>query len=268
MIDQGEDMSRGEKTAYIEFYKSLKKAMRGKTSFEIADIYIAFPDMHVKTVSWYLYKLVRDGKITRVRHGVYSLQEAQNIAVRYDQMQIASQKLYDEMQDYGYPFCISGIDALIGKMQHVPEQYPVIMVVEKKSMPQIREKLITDSRIVVSIDNAKMLNKNLSVNKVDVMLLYGKNYLSLSLEGIAYPEKGFVDLYYAVTRMKYPISPQELSRIFDSLVESRDFSRMRMLDAAKDSGITDEIKWLLGIAKMPDPARQFAKVKLIEATGE
>jgi hypothetical protein len=42
------------------------------------------------------------------------------------------------MQDYGYPFCISGIDALIGKMQHVPEQYPVIMVVEKKSMPQIR----------------------------------------------------------------------------------------------------------------------------------
>jgi len=43
---------------------------------------------------------------------------------------------------------------------------------------------------------------------------------------------------------------------------------MRMLDAAKDSGITDEIKWLSGIAKMPDPARQFAKVKLIEATGE
>jgi hypothetical protein len=112
-------MSRGEKTAYIEFFTSLKKAMRGKTSFEIADIYIAFPDMHVKTVSWYLYKLVRDGKITRVRHGVYSLQEAQNVTVRYDQMQIASQKLYDEMQEYGYPFCISGIDALIGKMQHV-----------------------------------------------------------------------------------------------------------------------------------------------------
>ena len=72
-------MSRGEKTAYIEFFTSLKKAMRGKTSFEIADIYIAFPDMHVKTVSWYLYKLVRDGKITRVRHGVYSLRGA-NIA--------------------------------------------------------------------------------------------------------------------------------------------------------------------------------------------
>ena len=67
--------------------------------------------------------------------------------------------------------------------------------------------------------------------------------------------------------MKYPISPQELSRIFDSLVESRFFTDENV-DAAKDSGITDEIKWLLGIAKMPDPARQFAKVKLIEATGE
>jgi len=268
MTKQGEEMSRGEKTAYMEFYTSLKKTMRGKRSFEIADIYIAFPDTNVKTVSWYLYKLVRDGKITRVKHGVYSLKEAQNIAVRYGQMQTASQKLYDEMQEYGYPFCISGIDALIGKMQHVPEQYPVIMVVEKKSMPQIREELITDSRIVVSIDNAKMLNKNLSVDKVNVMLLYGKNYVSLSSEGIAYPEKGFVDLYYAVTRMKYSISPQELSRIFDSLVEGRDFSRIRMLDAAKDTGITDEIKWLLEIPKIPDLARHFAKVKLSEATGK
>lgn len=261
-------MSRGEKTAYIEFYKSLKKAMKDKTSLEMADIYIAFPDMNVKTVSWYLYELVQDGKIIRVKHGVYSLKEGQNIAVRYDQMQIASQKLYDEMQEYGYPFCISGIDALIGKMQHVPEQYPVIMVVEKKSMPQIRQELITDSRIVVSVDNAKMLNKNLSVDKVDVMLLYGKNYVSLSSEGIAYPEKGFVDLYYAVTRMKYSISPQELSRIFESLVGGRDFSRIRMLDAAKDTGITDEIKWLLGIAKMPELARQFAMMKLIEAPGK
>jgi len=68
--------------------------------------------------------------------------------------------------------------------------------------------------------------------------------------------------------MKYSISPQELSRIFDSLVGGRDFSRIRMLDAVKDTGITDEIKWLLGIAKMPDLARQFAKVKLIEATGK
>jgi hypothetical protein len=100
------------------------------------------------------------------------------------------------------------------------------------------------------------------------MLLYGKNYVSLSSEGIAYPEKGFVDLYYAATRMKYPISPQELSRIFDSLVGDRDFSRIRMLDAAKDTGITDEIKWLLEIAKMPDLARQFAKMKLIEAPGK
>ncbi len=261
-------MSRGKKTAYIEFYKSLKKAMRDKTSIEMADIYVAFPDMNVKTVSWYLHELVQDGKITRVKHGVYSLKDAQNIVVRYDQMQITSQKLYDEMQEYGYPFYISGIDALIGRMQHVPEQYPVIMVVEKKSMPQIRQELITDSRIVVSIDDAKMLNKNLSVDKVNVMLLYGKNYVSLSSEGIAYPEKGFVDLYYAATRLKYSISPQELSRIFDSLVRGRDFSQIRMLDAAKDTGITNEIKLLLGIAKMPDAAGQFAKMKLIEATGK
>lgn len=257
-------MSRGEKTAYIDFYTSLKKVMRGKPSLEIADIYIAFPDMNVKTVSWYLYKLVRDGKITRVKHGVYSLKEALNLAVMYDQIQIASQKLYDEMQEYGYPFCISGIDALIGKMQHVPERYPIIMVVEKKSMPQIRQELITNSRIVVSIDNAKILNKNLPVDKVNVMLLSGKNYSSLSSESVAYPEKGFVDLYYAVTRMRYPVSVQELSRTFDSLVGDKAFSRIKMFNAAKDTGITDEITWLLGIAKMPDFAIQFAKMKLNE----
>ena len=99
--------------------------MRGRLSLEMADIYIASPDLYVKTVSWYLYKLAQDGKITRVKHGFYSPKEAQNISVRYDQMQIASQKLYEDMQEYGYPFCISGIDALIGKMQHIPERYPV-----------------------------------------------------------------------------------------------------------------------------------------------
>ena len=87
MTNQGEEMSRGEKAAYIEFYTTFKKSMRSRTSLGMADIYVAFPDMNVKTVSWYLYKLVQDGKITRVKHGVYSLKEAQNIAVRYEQMQ-------------------------------------------------------------------------------------------------------------------------------------------------------------------------------------
>jgi len=41
-----------------------------------------------------------------------------------------------------------------------------------------------------------------------------------------------------------------------------------MLDAAKDTGITDKIKWLLGITKIADPAMQFVKMKLIEATGK
>jgi len=68
--------------------------------------------------------------------------------------------------------------------------------------------------------------------------------------------------------MKYPISSQELSRNFDSLVGDRDFSWIRMLDAAKDTGITDKIKWLLGITKIADPAMQFVKMKLIEATGK
>jgi len=46
-------------------------------------------------------------------------------------------------------------------------------------MPQIIQELITDSRIVVSIDNAKILNKNLSVDKLNVMPLHSKNYVSL-----------------------------------------------------------------------------------------
>ena len=257
-------MSRGESVAYNEFYKSLKKAMKNKSELEIADIYPVFPEMNVKTVSWYMYKLVHDGKINRVKHGVYSLKTADEIIVQYDRIQIASQKLYDEMQEYGYPFYMSGIDALIGKMQHVPEQYPIIMIIEQKSLSLIRQELVTSSRIVVSKDDAKTLNRNIFIDDVNVILLYGRNFLELSSQGIAFPEKGFVDLYYAVTRMKYPMSLQELSRTYENLTRHKTFSQIRMSDAAKDVGISDEITWLLKVAKMTEEAKEFAWIQLRE----
>ncbi|NLD05940.1 MAG: hypothetical protein GX672_08655 [Synergistaceae bacterium] len=257
-------MSRGKSIVYDEFYKSLNKVMRNKSSLQIVDIYSAFPEMKEKTVSWYMHKLVHDGKVNRVKHGVYSLKTAGEIVVPYDRIQMASRKLYDEMQEYGYPFYISGIDALIGKMQHIPEQYPVVMVVEQKSSSVIREGLITKSKVVISKEDVKNINRNLSMVNVDVILLSGKNFSVLSSEGMAFPEKGFVDLYYVVTRIKYPMSMQELSRTYESLTRHKSFSQIRILDAAKDTGISDEITWLLKIAKMTKEAQEFAFMQLRE----
>lgn len=66
--------------------------------------------------------------------------------------------------------------------------------------------------IVLTEKGHEILQKTILKNKVDVILLKRRNFF-LAIDYISHNEKGFVDLYYAITRMEYGVSVQDLSRI-------------------------------------------------------
>ena len=78
----------------------------------------------------------------------------------------------------------------------------------------------------------------------------------------AQKEKGFIDLYYAVTRMEYGVSVPELYRIYQSLLRNLSLAALKVKAAAKDRGILTEVNWLMELDKMPDRAREFANYRV------
>lgn len=65
-----------------------------------------------------------------------------------DHMQKKSQMVYDIVMDYGYDFYIMGLGSLIGEIPHVPEAYPVLLVVEEAGIKEVQNALSEKSLIV------------------------------------------------------------------------------------------------------------------------
>lgn len=247
-----------------DFYKKLKKEFNHSNEVNIKHIYDMFPDINKKTISWRLYDLCKQGKLYRSGHGLYSLSNMdEHLAVGYEYMQKKAQEIYDIVMEYGYEFYVSGLDALVGEVLHVPEQYPVILEIEEDGINEISEVLNAKEFLAVKASEKELLLNLTLKSKVDVILIPSKNF-TLSHENIAIKEKAFVDLYYAVTRVNYGISIQELSRIYENLNRNKMISIAKIKDAAKVVGIADEIGWLLDVKKMLPKVKEFMMHQLQE----
>jgi hypothetical protein len=155
------------------------------------------------------------------------------------------------------------LDALAGEILHVPENYPTILVVEESSMNQYLEILSEKNYLAVSEKDKETLKNPNIMKKVDVLILKGKDF-SFSKNNIAIKEKGFIDLYYAITRMYYQVSIQELLRIYDNLKRNKTIATYMMKKASSDRGISLEIDWLLEEEKFPQIVKNFMLYKIKE----
>ena len=111
--------------------------------------------------------------------------------------------------------------------------------------------------------NRAALKDKIIRKKADVFMIKGKDF-SLAINGMAIKEKGFVDLYYAMTRFEYIVSVPGLSRIYKSMMRNEAVTVFKMKKAAKDRGIENEIEWLLDLEKIPKRAKEFMKIQLEE----
>ena len=258
-------MSTEHMTVNEKFYKVLTEHMQEGDELSVKKIYSLFPETNSKTVSWRLYALVQQGKLHKTGHGYYALTKMdEHNAAGYDYLQKKSQKIYDLLIDYGYNFYITGLDSLVGEMLHMPEKYSVLLVVEESGIKEIQEVLSEKEFFVLTEKDRNIIENRTIKNKIDVIILKGKDF-SVSVDHIAQKEKGFVDLYYAVTRMEYGISIPELSRIYQSMQRNNSMAITKIKNAARDRGVSTEINWLLELNKASEKVLEFMDYQIKEA---
>ncbi|MBQ3829641.1 MAG: hypothetical protein II813_01810, partial [Spirochaetales bacterium] len=88
-------------------------------------------------------------------------------------------------------------------------------------------------------------------NRIQFVVLSTSDF-GMQKEGFAYAEKAFVDLYYAVTRLEYPLPVAELPHVL-SLIKPNEY---RFRRATKDRGLSNELNFLLSYNK--DFVKSFA----------
>ena len=149
-------------------------------------------------------------------------------------------------------------------MLHIPEQYPVLLVVEQEGINEIQHILSDKDMLVFTEKNRGLISESSVRDKTDVFILRGKDF-SLSTDYIAQKEKGFVDLYYAVTRMGYGVSVPELYRIYQNLLRNLSLATLKVKAAARDRGILSEINWLMELNRVPGKAQEFMSYRIKDA---
>lgn len=251
-------------TADEKFYKELSKHIKNGDEISLKRIYSLFSEINPKTVSWRLHALVQQGKLYKTGHGYYALRKKdENNAAGYDYLQKKSQMIYDIIIDYGYNFYITGLDSLVGEILHMPEKYPVLIVLEESGMMEIQEILSEKELIVLTEKDRNIIENTILKNKIDVIILKGKDF-SLSVDNIAQKEKGFVDLYYAVTRMEYGVSIPELSRIYQNMQRNNSIAMTKIKNAARDRRISTEINWLIELNTASEKTLEFMSYQIKE----
>ena len=187
-------------------YQKMVELLGDQSTFYVDEVKKIFPEMKKSSLYWNMSKLVEGGYLRRIRNGVYAFNEwkgKKNISLLG-----SAEKIRDILDETGFDYYISGLDILHKYMQHVPEQYPNIVFVRKESKTEITEVLNENDYKVIEPVNLKDIYENNVYAGIEesAVLLYQTENFDDSENGLATIEKAFDDLYYAVTRNKYPLA--------------------------------------------------------------
>ena len=228
-------------------------------TFTVSDAVSAL-EMKETTVRWTLWNLVDLGKIIRLGHGVYSLKPQEKQIAR-PQLSPLSRKVKSILEESGILFFISGLDILVGYMIHVPEKYPVLAFIEQTSIEDAQEFLIRqkiDSIISPKINEFEKFRNLPSLG--EIVILRKTKEFNYSYEGLAEPEKAFVDLYYEVTRASYPLSLGELGRIYLNMRRRGSLNEKRLSKIAIRRSLHHDIRFILNHKRISGQAFKFTKI--------
>jgi hypothetical protein len=252
--------------AMAKFTRSLKDKLNlllkelGKNStFTVADAVGALKAKET-TVRWVLWNLCDKGKIVRIGKGLYTFRSKvqQKSLPHLSTIAKGVKKIFEES---GFQFFISGLDILSGYMTHVPEKYPVLVFVEKESIEEANEQLKSqkiDSLIGDKVSEYKRIYRIFSLNEVTI--LRPTQEFDYAKDGIAEPEKAFVDLYYEVTRASFPLSLEELGRIFLNMHRRIFINEKRLSKVAIRRNLHHDIRYILNYKRISPHAFEFADI--------
>lgn len=249
-----------QESALESKFIKLEQELRGQPTFYTEDIQAVFPDMKKSSLYWNLSKLVEAGFLKRVRNGVYAFNEWKG--KNKTSLSTDAVKISNVLDELGFEYYISGTDVLIKYMQHVPEQYPIILFVEKASKEEVENTLYESAFQVIEPVKLKEHYESsiLSGNQNPLIVLHATDNFDYSNNGIATIEKAFVDLYFSITRNGYPIALQELVRIYKNLLRLGSIDKKKMILAAAKRSIQYDIRFIAESKYITDDAMMFVDI--------
>jgi predicted transcriptional regulator of viral defense system len=239
-------------------YTSIEDKLKEQTTFYMEDVQAIFPDMKKSSIYWNLSKMVEAGYLKRVRTGVYAFNEWKGktgIALTED-----IKKVQEVLDESGFEYFISGLDVLQRFMQHVPEQYPMILFVEKYAHNEIINYLIDGGFAVVKPAEIRKQYEDAVIAGIDKkqVIVYDTENFDYENDGIATIEKAFVDLYFSITRNGYPLSLQELVRVYQNLVRLGNIDKKKLITVSTKRNLQSDIRLIAETPYITEAAMQFA----------
>ena len=239
-------------------YTIIEEKLREQATFYMDDVQAIFPEMKSATIYWNLSKLVEAGYLRRVRKGVYAFNEWKGktkITLTDD-----AKRIQDLLDESGFGYFVSGLDILQRFMQHVPEQYPMILFIEKSAHEEIVNNLVNNGFQIIKISEIQQRYEDavLSGSDKKQIIVYDTENFEYEHEGVATIEKAFVDLYFSITRNGYPLSLQELVRIYQNLVRLGNIDKKKMVTVSTKRNLQSDIRLIAETPYITDEAMQFA----------
>ena len=203
--------------------------------------------------------MVEAGYLKRVRTGVYAFNEWKGktkIALTEDIKRV--QEILDES---GFGYFISGLDVLQRFMQHVPEQYPMLLFVEKSAHDEINY-LLDGGFVVVKPSGIRQQYEDAILAGIEKkqIIVYDTENFDYENDGIATIEKAFVDLYFSITRNGYPLSLQELVRVYQNLVRLGNIDKKKLITVSTKRNLQSDIRLIVETPYITEEAMQFAMI--------
>lgn len=240
------------KRSFKEKAEFIKEKFKDAETFTVSDVSSIIKEKK-QTTYWTLWKLCESGYISRIGKGLYTFyKKEEKIEPIISEL---GKKVRDILNESGYDFFISGLDVLSVFMEHVPEAYPVLFVVERNGLNDIIESLQSKDIDVIDIKNFPAINRIYRINHL--VLLNPTNEFQYAKDGIASFEKAFVDIFYEVSRRKYPLSLQELVRIYLNMKRRISLNTKRMIKIASRRSIQADIRYIVENNNISMEAHRF-----------
>ena len=246
--------------ALEEKFRIIENAMEGQDAFFMDEIEALFPELKRSTLYWTVSKMAEAGLLKRVRRGMYCINRVsarKSIAITEEMIQ-----LWDVLDLTGAEYYISGIDVLSEYMPNVPMDYPVIVFTEKSKRREVAKALHKEHyKVSEPAGLSQVYEERMETGNQDpILLLYPTDNFDYAENGMASLEKAFIDLYYAVTRNKYPLSVQELVKTYENLTRTGIADRKRMITIAARRSIQYDIRFIVESKHITNDALHFVEI--------
>lgn len=228
-----------------EFEDKLVQLLQQKGPLSTTQIYEEFSYMNPKTVSWHLYDCIKQGLVDRSNHGLYVLSASlPEIKERFENISLYCKEIYDYLSSRGYDFYLSGMDCMNGLGVWLQGSLPVIVCTRKALVKDVQLELMRHFDVTLIETETAMLSDAKVRGLIKIIVLASEDF-TLQKGHFAVIEKAFVDLYFAVTRLDYPIAVEELPHLLSLFkINSYKFKR-----ATKDRHLSSELDFLLSYDK-------------------